>query len=102
MNFSKNTPRLLGIAFLFQAVASFISETVSDSPIVSDSITDSMVNIANNPFTMYAGIVGRLVTAIGILLLTVLLYTTLKSQNKPINLARRGMQACSYNGDSQG
>jgi hypothetical protein len=33
---------------------------------------------------MQAGIVGRLVTAIGILLLTILLYTTLKSQNKVI------------------
>jgi hypothetical protein len=43
-----------------------------------------MVNISNNPITMQAGIVGRLVTAIGILLLTILLYTTLKSQNKVI------------------
>lgn len=84
LNFSKNTPRWLGIAFIFQAVASLLSETVSDSLIVSDSISDTMVNISNTPFTMQVGIVGRLVTAIGILLLTILLYTTLKSQNKVI------------------
>lgn len=84
MSFGKNTPRLLGIAFLFQAIASLLSETVTDSLIVSDSIPNSMVNISNSPITMLAGIVGRLATAIGILLLTILLYTTLKSQNKVI------------------
>ncbi len=84
MDFGKNTPRLLGIAFLIQAIASLLSETVSDSLIDTDSISNTLVNISNNPITMYAGIVGRLVTAFGILLLTVLLYTTLKSQNKVI------------------
>jgi hypothetical protein len=84
MSFGKNTPRVLGIAFLFQAVASLLSETVSDSLIDLDGISNSMINISNNTVTMQAGIVGRLVTAIGILLLTVLLYTTLKSQNKVV------------------
>ena len=84
MNFNKNTPRLLGIAFLIQAVASLLSESVSDSLIDLDSIPNSMVNISNSPITMQAGIVGRLATAVGILLLTILLYTTLKSQNKVI------------------
>jgi len=80
--FWKNTPRVLDIAFLFRATASLLSETVSDSFIDLDSIPNSMVNISNSPITMQAGIVGRLVTAIGILPLTVLLYTTLKSQTK--------------------
>jgi hypothetical protein len=84
MNFSKNTPRLLGIAFLFQAIASLLSETVSDSLIDLDSISNSMINISNSPITMQMGIVGRLVTATGILLLIALLYTTLKSQNKAV------------------
>jgi hypothetical protein len=84
MDFGENTPRLLGIAFLIQAIASLLSETVSDSLIETDSISNTLVNISNNPITMYTGIVGRLVTAIGILLLTVLLYTTLKNQNKVI------------------
>ena len=84
MSFGKNTPRILGIAFLFQAVASLLSETVSDSLIDLDGISNSMINISNNTVTMQAGIVGILVTAIGILLLTVLLYTTLKSQNKVV------------------
>ena len=88
MSFSKNTPRILGIAFLFQAVASLLSETVSDSLIDPASISNSMINISNNTLTMHVGIVGRLATAIGILLLTILLYTTLKSQNKVI--ARMG------------
>lgn len=84
MSFSKNTPRILGIAFLFQAVASLLSETVSDSLIDPASISNSMINISNNTLTMHVGIVGRLATAIGILLLTITLYTTLKSQNKVI------------------
>jgi hypothetical protein len=84
MSFGENTPRILGIVFLFQAIASLLSETVSDSLIDLNSISNSMVNISNNPITMQAGIVGRLVTAIGILLLTILLYTTLKSQSKVI------------------
>jgi hypothetical protein len=84
MSFGKNTPRLLGIAFLFQAIASLLSETISDSLIEVDSISNSMVNISNSPITFQLGIVGKLVTAIGILLLIGLLYTTLKSQNKAV------------------
>ena len=51
MSFGKNTPRLLGIAFLFQAIASLLSETISDSLIEVDSISNSMVNISNSPIT---------------------------------------------------
>lgn len=84
MSFDKNIPRFLGIAFLFQAIASLLSETVADSLIVPDNIISSMTNISASPFTYQLGIVGRLITAVGILLLTVLLYTTLKNQNKAI------------------
>jgi hypothetical protein len=84
MGFGKNTPRILGIAFIIQAIASLLSEQISDSLIVSDSISNTMINISNDTFTMYIGIVGRLITAIAILLLTVSLYTALKSQNKVI------------------
>ena len=81
---TKDTAKLLGVAFLFQAIASLLSETISDSLIDPDSISNSMVNISNNPVTMQIGIIGKLITAIGILLLTVLLYTALKSQNKVV------------------
>ena len=54
MDFGENTPRLLGIAFLIQAIASLLSETVSDSLIDPDSIPNSMINISNNPITMQA------------------------------------------------
>jgi hypothetical protein len=38
MSFSKKTQRLLGIAFIFQAITSLISETVSDSLIDLDGV----------------------------------------------------------------
>ena len=84
MNFGKNTPRLLGIAFLIQAVATVLSDQFSSSLIESDNISNSMINISNDPTLMQMSIIGKLITAIGIVLLTVLLYTTLKKQNKVI------------------
>jgi hypothetical protein len=84
MGFSENTPRLLGIAFLIQAIASLLSDHLSSSLIESDNISNSMVNISSSTATMQLSILGKLITAIGIVLLTVLLYTTLKKQNKVI------------------
>ena len=84
MNFSKNTPRLLGIAFLIQAITSLLSGQLESSLIESDNISNSMINISNDPTIVHISIVGNLITAMGILLLTVLLYTVLKKQNKII------------------
>ena len=89
MNSDKFTPRLLGIAFLIQAVASmtvgfFLAPVDMLEPSVSGNISDTMTNIANNALRMRASIMGEMITAIGVVLLAVLLYTTLKKQNKII------------------
>ncbi|NIW11205.1 MAG: DUF4386 family protein [Gammaproteobacteria bacterium] len=92
MNSDKNTPRFLGAAFLLQAVASAVSGLILLQPlIVSDNITESMTNIANNALQMRASIVVEMITAIGIVMLGALLYIVLHKQNKIIALVALGL-----------
>lgn len=84
MDSNKFTPRLLGIVFVIQAVASLVSGLMSRALIESDNISNTMINISNAPGKMLGSIVGELITAIAIILLAVVLYTTLKKQNKII------------------
>ncbi|GAJ21266.1 unnamed protein product, partial [marine sediment metagenome] len=74
MNSDKNTPRLLGAAFLFVFVASILSGLLLTSVVGSGSISDILVNISDNPTLMRTSIVVGLVTSIGIVVLAVLLY----------------------------
>ena len=92
MNSDKNTPRLLGAAFLLQAVASLVSGLILLQPlIVSGNITESMTNIADNALQMRASIVVEMITAIGIVMLGALLFVTLKKQNGKIALVALGL-----------
>jgi hypothetical protein len=58
MNSDKNTPRFLGAAFLLQAVAAVVWTYLLSSLIVTDDISASMTNIANNATQMRASIVS--------------------------------------------
>jgi hypothetical protein len=90
MNSDKSTPRLLGAAFLLQAIASAVAGLVLLNPlIVPENIVDSMTNISNHVLQMRASIVVEMITAIGIVMLGCLLYATLKKQNT--NIARVAM-----------
>jgi hypothetical protein len=92
MNTSKNTIRLLGAAFLLQAVASAVSGLFLLQPlIVSGNIIDSMTNIANHALQMRASIVVEMITAMGIVMLGALLFVTLKEQNGKIALVALGL-----------
>jgi hypothetical protein len=92
MNSDKNTVRLLGAAFLLQAVASAASGLILLQPlIVPGNITASMTNIANNALQMRASIVVEMITAIGIVMLGALLFVTLKKQNMKIALVALGL-----------
>jgi hypothetical protein len=92
MKSNKTTPRLLGAAFLIQAVASAISYLLLRDPlIVSGNIIQSMNNIANNAFQMRASIVFEMITVIGVIMLGALLYLTLEKQNKKIALVAMGL-----------
>jgi hypothetical protein len=91
MNSDKNTPRFLGAAFLLQAVASVVSTLIQTPLIVPGNIIDSMTNISNNALQMRASIVGEMIAVIGIVMLGVLLYVTLKKQNGKIALVALGL-----------
>lgn len=96
MNSDKFTPRLLGAVFVIVAVASLLSGLLLGSLNYThigppDNISETMTNISDNPTTMQMSIVGELITAIGIVLLALLLYTTLKKQNKIIALWAFGL-----------
>jgi len=86
MNSDKNTPRYLGAAFLFQAIAAVVWFILLGSLIVPGNITESMTNIANNALQMRASIVVTMFTAIGVAILGALLYIVLHKQNKIIAL----------------
>ena len=90
MNSDKNTPRLLGAAFLFVLVASILSGLLLTSVVGSGSISDILVNISDNPNLMRTSIVIGLFTSVGIVVLAVLLYVVLRKQNKIVALVALG------------
>jgi hypothetical protein len=90
MNSGKNTPRLLGAAFLLVFVASMLSGTLLSSAVGTGSISDNLVNIAENLTLMRISILVELVTSISIVVLAVLLYVVLHQQNKIIALVALG------------
>jgi hypothetical protein len=92
MNSDRNTARLLGVAFLIQAVASAISGLLLLEPlIVPGNIVDSMTHIANNALQMRASIVVEMITAMGIVMLGSLLYVTLRGENDQVALVALGL-----------
>ena len=89
MNSNKNTPRLLGAAFLAVFVAS-VAAMVLPQTLLSGSMSDNLVNISNNLTLMRVSILVELVTSIGIVVLAVLLYVVLYKQNKIVALVALG------------
>ena len=89
MNSDKFTPRLLGMMFLIVIIVGILSGLLLDSlnylmtgP--PDNISETMIDFSDNSIMVQMSIVGFLIEAVAIVLLTVLLYTTLKKQNKII------------------
>jgi hypothetical protein len=90
MNTDKNIIRLLGAAFLIVFVASMLSGSLLNAAIGSGSISDNLVNIAENLTLMRISILVELVTSIGIIVLAALLYVVLHKQNEIIALVALG------------
>lgn len=86
MNSGKNTPRYLGAAFLAVAVLSITASLLSVMTLLSGSISESLVNIGNNLTQMRISIVLELFTSVGIVVLAVLLFVVLNSQNRTVAL----------------
>lgn len=93
MTTMKNTIKLLGAAFLLQAVTSAASALLApiDMLIVSGSIADNMTKIANNAMGLRASIVAEMITAMGVVMLGSLLYIVLRKQNRNIALVALGL-----------
>jgi hypothetical protein len=91
MNSDKNTPRLLGAVFLLQAVAAAVWTYLLSSLIVTGDISATMTNIANNALQMRASIVVAMITAIGIVMIGVLMYVILKKKNRKIAIVAMGL-----------
>jgi len=89
MNSDKYAPRLAGLMFIIVIVISVLSGSLL-TPLnykmigPPDNISETMINFSDNPTRVQLSIVGFLIEAVAIVLLTVLLYTTLKKQNKII------------------
>lgn len=91
MNTAKNTSRVLGVAFLLQAVTSLISGLILKKALtVPGNISETMINIANNPLLMKVNILGEMTTAFGIIFLGVILFVTLRKQNENMALVALG------------
>jgi len=87
MNTDKNTPRLLGLMFIIVIILSILSGTFLTPLNYSltgppDNISETMINFSDNPAKVQMSIVGFLIEAAAIVFLSVLLYATLKNQNK--------------------
>lgn len=91
MNSVNNTSRVLGAAFLLQAVSSFVSNVfLLDPLVVPGNIIATMTNIANHAMQVRAGILGDMVTASGIIFLGAILFVVLRKQNEKIALVGLG------------
>ena len=85
------TSRVLGAAFLLQAITSLTSGLIlKQALIVPGNISESMIKIANNAWLMRANIFGEMITALGIIFLGAILFLTLKKQNENMALVALG------------
>ncbi len=86
MTIQKNwATRLLGIAFLWQAATSLISNAVFADPLMAEgNMAQTMLNLAANAGHVHIAVLMETMTAVGIILLGTMLYHFLKSTNEPI------------------
>lgn len=91
MSVDDRAPRILGAAFLLQAVTSLVSGVILKvALIVPDDIRETMIRIAKHPWLMRANVFGEMITAIGVIFLGAVLYTTLRRENEILALAGFG------------
>jgi hypothetical protein len=91
MNTVNRTSRVLGVAFLLQAVTSLTSGMILKLALfVPGNISETMIKIANNAWLMRANILGEMITALGIIFLGAVLFVTLRKQNEKMALVALG------------
>lgn len=91
MNVISKSSRVLGIAFLFQAITSFSSGVfLKQAWLVPGNIGETMLKIADNPWLMRANILVDMLTALGVTCLGVILFITLRKQSEKMALIALG------------
>ena len=91
MNTVNKTSRVLGFAFLLQFVTSFTSGVfLKQTWFVPGDMSGTLVKIANNPALMRTSILLDMLTALGVIFLGAILFTTLRKQNEKIALSALG------------
>ncbi len=91
MNTVNKTSKVLGAAFLLQAVTSLTSGLILKLALtVPGNISETMIKIANNAWLMRVNILGEMITAAGIIFLGAILFITLRKQNEKIALVALG------------
>ena len=83
---NENIAKFLGLAYLIQFIASFISSPIFDAALGSGTISEKLTNLSNNILLLHTSIVVQLITCFGIAMMTVLLYVVLEEENKPMAL----------------
>ena len=84
-------PRILGVAFLLQAVTSLVSGMILKvALIVPDNISETMVRIANHAWLLRTNIFGEMITAVGVIFLGAVLFLTLRRQSEIMALVGLG------------
>ena len=78
--------KLLGIAYLVQFVGSLLSDPLFDAGAGSGIVAEQLVNIAGNSMLVRASVIVQMITAIGIIAMTVFLYNVLRKQNRSLAL----------------
>lgn len=90
MNPERRLSVALGVAFLFQATSSLMSGMIPLSLIVPGNIDRSMINIAGHAGLMRVNFLGDLITAVGVIVLDVLLYVVLRKNGEILALIALG------------
>ena len=91
MKTTNKVSRVLGWAFLFQAVTSLVSGMVLEKKwLVEGDISATMTNIAANPGWLRANIFVDLLTALGVIFLGAALYVYLRKYHEKMTLVGVG------------
>ncbi len=90
MSSERNLPRFLGATFLLVIVASAVGGMTFNSAVGSGSISDILVNTANNVTLMRISMLADMLNTLGIVALAVLLYSVLSKQNRVVALVALG------------
>lgn len=91
MNTASKTLRVLGVAFLFQFITSFTSGVLL-RPLwfVDGDVAKSLLNIAESPWLLRVCMLLDMLTALGVIFLGAILFTTLRKQGEKMALTGLG------------